>query len=150
MENKSSTQIGKELLAYLRSKGLTDYGSVIPALEIHGVIGVEYPEVGTHEEFKDIDLRMLSVTDYVRNILLDEGKAFTQYKGDYKILLPSENAKYIESYMNSADKKLKRALKLSKNQPINESKNNELESARIVMKRQSIINEKQKQKKIRE
>ena len=146
MEKKTATQIGKELLSYLRSKGLTDYGSVIPASEIQNVIGVEYPEIGTHQQFRDVDLQMLSVTDYVRNVLLGEGKAFTQYKGDYKILLPSENAKYIESYMNSADKKLKRALKLSRNQPIIETEKNKSESALITMKMQSIANERNKQK----
>lgn len=120
----------------MKDNNLLDYGSVITEKEVHSVIDVEYPETGTREEYKSLDLLVLSVTDYVRNILLGDGKAFTSVMGDYRIPLPSETIKYIERYMSSADKKLRRALKLSKNAPFNTSTNEV--NTKIIMKRNSV------------
>ncbi len=142
------TERGKELYAFLKSKGKLEYGSVISELEIHNYLDIHYPETGTHDEFKQLDLQMLAITDYVRNILLGEGKAFIQSKGDYRILLPSENAKYIERYMGSADKKLKRALKLSRNQPKGDVQVDDA-TVKIMLKRESLLREKQKHHELR-
>jgi len=139
----STTEKGKELYAFLKLKGKLEYGSVISELEIHNLLGINYPETGTHSEFKELDLVMLAVTDYVRNILLGEGKAFVQSKGDYRVLLPSENAKYIDRYMSSADKKLKRALKLSRNMPVIDTGIDD-KSVKIMIKRESILREQKK------
>jgi hypothetical protein len=78
--------------------------------------------------------------DYVRKILLREGKYLAQTKGNYRILLPSENAAQVESYMSSADKKLKRALILSKNTPADTKTMRDADQvqARIIVKRESI------------
>jgi len=145
---KTTTENGKELYAHLKSKGLLEYGSVVTELEIQNFLGISYPEVGTHDQFKSLDLIMLAVTDYVRNILLGTGKAFIQSKGDYRVLLPSENAKYIEGYMKSADKKLQRALKLSKNQPATDIKQDD-KTVQIMLKKESIRKEREKQASLR-
>ena len=145
---KTVTEKGKDLHQWLKENGKLEYGSVVTDLEIQNFLGIQYPEKGTHQEFKGLDLLMLSVTDYVRNILLGEGKAFIQSKGDYRILLPSENAKCIERYMSSADKKLKRALKLSRNQPITDSHTDD-KTVNIMLKREAILREQQKQQELR-
>lgn len=145
--NKTNTEYGRELYAFLKDTGRCEYGSVITELELHHFLNIEYPEVATHAEFKSMDLMVLSVTDYVRNILLGEGKAFIQAKGDYRILLPSENAKYIERYMSSADKKLKRALKLSKSMPSIDT-NADNKTVKIMLKRESIRKNRQRQSEL--
>ena len=147
MNNKTTTQKGKELYSYLLKHGKTDYGAIIPALEIQQIIGIEYPETGTRKQFNEIALIELAVIDYVRNILLGEGKALSQSNGDYRILLPSENNRYIEKYMSSADKKLKRALKLSKNTPKNELYESD-HSIKIHLKRQNIEKELNRNKQL--
>jgi hypothetical protein len=59
--------------------------------------------------------------------------------GAYRILLPSENTYQIELYMRSADKKLSRALKLSRNTPKAKGpdENSKL-TVRATMKREDI------------
>ena len=53
------------------------------------------------------------------------------------MLLPSENAAQVLSYMNSADNKLKRGLKLNKNTPT-EYKITSNDEVRAIMKREFI------------
>ena len=131
-------QKGKDLYTHLDGKGLLEYGSNIPASIVHNIADITYPKTGTRKQFQDMQLLELAVVDYVRNILLGEGKALVQDMGDYRILLPSENVKYIERYMSSADKKLKRALKLSRNTPSVDTQDMDASTVKIMLKRESI------------
>lgn len=131
---------GKCLLNYLQANGKTEYGTVILAKEVRDVLGLVYPESASKEVFDKLALAELGAIDYVRNVLLGEGKYFGMHQGNYRILLPSENTRQVEQYMKSADSKLKRALKLSRNTPITDGPPmNDLKS-RIFMKRESIRN----------
>ena len=113
--------MSKELLAALRGRGLLEYGSVIKGEEVRDILGIEYPEVGTKKDFDEVALTELGAVDYVRNILLGEGKFIASHQGDYRILLPSENKRQVDAYMQQADRKLRRAHKLSRNTPSVES-----------------------------
>jgi len=140
--------MSKELLLVLTKEGLIEYGSVIPAKRIREIVGITPP---SEDEVHDMSLgeitkvinkmalEELTAVDYVRNILLGRGMYLTNEKGDYRILLPSENKRQVELYMSSADRKLSRALKLSRNSPRDDSgvNMNEL-SVRAMMKRENI------------
>jgi len=69
---------------------------------------------------------------------LGDGKYLAGDRGGYRILLPSENSKQVETYMRSADKKLNRALKLTRNTPKLDTVKQDNSAARIMMKRESI------------
>lgn len=140
----SVTDKGRDLYGYMESNGLLEFGSVITELEIHQVLDITYPEIGTRKDFSDLDLLILGATDYVRNILLGQGKAFTSVKRDYRIPLPSETKKYIDNYISSADKKLRRALKLSRNMPSTDSQPIN-ETGKILLKREYIRKQKERQ-----
>lgn len=105
------------LLRILRAEGLLDYGSIIPTKLVHDVLGIAIPEVGSKAVFDELALRELSAIDAVRSALLDEGKYLTACEAGYRILLPSENQRQVEAYMKSADRKLRRAQRLSTNTP---------------------------------
>lgn len=124
----------KDLMQTLRHKHMTEYGSFIPLELVHKVLDVEMPESGAKSVFDRIALVEMAAIDYCRNILLGEGKYIRQVKNGYRILLPSENAGQIQSYMESADKKLKRALKLNRNSPGVSSVSPDQTEARILMK----------------
>lgn len=131
------SNLGNDLLGFFKSLNLDEYGSVIPVEVVRRVIGIEYPEIGTQKEYNSLQLTELAAVDYVRNALLNEGKYLKLDGMAYRILLPSENAGQIALYMQSAEKKLKRALKLNKNTP---SKNrvSDNTSARAMLKIKSI------------
>lgn len=126
-----------DIFEQLRGMGLLDYGKVIDGEMLRHMAGIEYPETGTKAEFDAPALEELALVDYIRNRLLDEGKYIKVQRDDYRILTPFENASQINAYMSSADKKLRRAIKLSKNTPsvTGEKCQNK---ARILMKRESI------------
>ena len=131
--------MSKELLHTLKERGLLEYGSVIPSELVRECIGIEYPEYGTKQEFDEVALRELSAIDYVRNALLSEGKYLASTNGNYRVLLPSENKQQIDAYVSQADRKLRRALKLSRNTPaIDDNANHDQGHARIVMKREAL------------
>lgn len=132
-----SKATGKELLTTLEQMGMIEYGSVIPADMVRKILGIEYPQVATKIEFDRLSLSELSGVDYVRNVLLGRGMYLSQSNGNYRILLPSENAKQVELYIGSADKKLNRALKLTRNTPQTDmpSHHDRQLEARIVMKK---------------
>ncbi|MGI9142830.1 MAG: hypothetical protein ACR2IJ_06525 [Fluviibacter sp.] len=108
---------GKELLEYFRLNGFDSYGADISGEEVRYVLGLVIPIVGTKEDFDKVTLTELAAIGYVRDTLLNEGKYLACHRGHYRILLPSENAKQVMSYMDSADKKLKKGLKLHRNTP---------------------------------
>lgn len=129
--------MSKELLAELEKRGLTEYGSVIPSSLVRDVVGLVMPEVGRKEDFDAVTLAELGAIDYVRNILLGQGKYLASAQGNYRILLPSENARQVEMYVTQADRKLRRALKLNRNTPKEHAPPSQ-HDVRIVMKRESI------------
>lgn len=135
---KYTVQTGKDLYSELKCAGSLEYGEVIYRKIVHILLDIEIPETGTKQEFDNLALFELAAIDYVRNILLGQGKYLSQHQGDYRILLPSENVRQVEQYMNAADKKLKRALKLSRNTPETDTKTQNNTDIRIMMKRETI------------
>jgi hypothetical protein len=144
----SRAEDGKCLLEWLREHKLDEYGSVIRAASVQEVLGIVVPERADKRTFDQLALKELSAVDYVRNILLGEGKYLAQHQGDYRILLPSENARQVELYLSSADGKLRRAMKLLRNTPSTDDSINrppENVAARILMKRESIKAQRRKE-----
>ena len=133
----------KELVESLRQMGLLEYGKVIDGNMLRSMAGIYYPETGTKADFDSASLEELAVTDYIRNVLLNEGKYLKSHREDYRILSPSENSGQVESYMKSADHKLRRAIKLSKNTPVDAGKPKCQNMARAMMKRESISKQRQ-------
>ena len=102
----------------LKDMGCFEYGETTPTediMEIFDIKPLTYP--ANKKEIQRYELEELTVTGYIRDKLLNEGKYFKGEKDSYRILLPSENAGQIMSLMTSADNKLKRGLKLNKNTP---------------------------------
>lgn len=131
--------MSKDLLNALKQKDLLEYGSVIPGELVREILNIEYPEYGTREVFEGIALQELGAVDYVRNALLNEGKYLASNRGDYRILLPSENKRQIEAYTAQADRKIRRALKLSRHTPVSADKSiNDQQHARLVMKQETL------------
>lgn len=126
----------KDLLRTLGEAGLLEFGSVIKREVVHQALGITVPNLGTRATFDAISLLELSAIDYCRSHLLDAGKYLAGTDAGYRILLPSENQKQVELYMSSADKKLSRALKLSKNSPALADIRHDQVEARIHLKRQ--------------
>lgn len=108
---------GKDLMQHLRATNKTEFGTVIMAAEVRAVIGLDYPDTASKRVFDGLALMELAAIDYCRNVLLGEGKYIGQHQGNYRILLPGENAEQVKRYMKGADKKLGRALKLWDNSP---------------------------------
>lgn len=106
-----------DLMRVLRRHDLLQFGCFIPTDLVHDALGIEIPEVGTKAAFDELALRELGAIDQIRNALLDHGKYLTACEGGYRILLPSENQKQVHAYMKSADRKLRRAQRLSANTP---------------------------------
>lgn len=120
----------------MKSHGLTEYGSNIPTSLVHGVLGIYYPESAPKAVFDELALKELGAIDYVRSALLNEGKYLIGDKVGYRILLPSENKRQVERYMQQADKKLRRASKLSRNTPYEHRQGADQTEARIMLKQQ--------------
>lgn len=129
--------MSKELLQAIKDSGLDDFGSVIPQSLVHQTLGIVIPDVGTKAVFDELTLRELSAIDYVRSVLLNDGKYLIGDKVGYRILLPSENRRQIERYMAQADKKLRRAGKLSRNTPPEHRQDSSQIEARIMLKQKA-------------
>lgn len=122
----------------LEAMGLLEYGSVIDGDMLRRMAGINCPEVGTRADFSAAQLEELAVIDAIRRDLLTEGKYLKAERDNYRILTPGENASQVESYMRSADSKLKRAITLSKNTPKLEDEPQSNRMARALIKRESI------------
>lgn len=107
----------KDLMDALRHNGMLEYGAVIESSFIRDVMKITIPEVGTRAEFEQATLAELSAVDYVRRHLLREGKYLAGDRGNYRILLPSENRAQVDAYMRQADSKLRRGILLAKYTP---------------------------------
>lgn len=132
----SNRNAQKELLSMLHEMKLTEYGSFIEASLVQEILDIEMPESASRKEFAKLEIIEMAAIDYCRAHLLNEGKYIKQVPNGYRILLPSENLGQIESYMDSADRKLSRALKLSRNTPREAAQIPDQTEARIVMKMQ--------------
>ena len=129
----------RDFLQYLIDEGLTEFGAVIPKQMVYDLLGVEVPATGTQRQFNEIALTELAAIDYVRNHLLNEGKYLAGTTTGYRVLLPSENAIQVESYISQADKKLARALRLSRNTPKPaDNLRDEQQEARVLMRQEGI------------
>jgi hypothetical protein len=131
MSNKSAQ---KDLLAVLREMKLTEYGEFIPASLVQEILEIEMPATASRSEFAKLEIVEMAAIDYCRGHLINEGKYIKQVPNGYRVLLPSENLGQIESYMSSADRKLSRALKLSRNTPRESAQIPDQTEARILMK----------------
>lgn len=123
-----------DIISQLREEGLLEYGSVISGKKLRhtaGIEEIEYPAMKS--EIEQQALQELSVVEYIRNKLLNEGKYIRGSRDSYRILLPSENAAQVLSYMKAADRKLKRGLKLNQN-TLPEYKINSQDEVRAIMK----------------
>lgn len=139
----SKKNISRDLYSALHEQGLLEYGSVIERAYVHEIIGVEMPLVAPKQVFDRIALAELTAVDYVRNILLGQGKYLMGTPTGYKVLLPSENAAQIEQYIGAADNKLARALKLSRSSPVLVGVATDQTEARIMMKRKSVFQDRE-------
>ena len=123
-----------DIFTFIKEHGYFEYGAVIKGetlREFFDIKEIEYPAMK-----KDIDnqvLQELSCVEYIRNRLINDGKFFKGTNGNYRVLLPSENASQVISYMNSANNKLKRGIKLNKNTPV-QHKINSNDEVRAMMK----------------
>ena len=131
-------ELHKALYRVLQEAGLLEYGSRIEGELIREQLGIQMPRTGTKEQFDQIALRELTAVDFIRTLLLREGKYLAGDKGGYKILLPSENRAQVDAYMSQADRKLRRAQTLLRNTPSCTHKQVDQTEARIMMKRESI------------
>lgn len=128
----------KDFYSTLNDMNLLEYGAVIETRLVHELLGIEMPSTAPKRVYDQLALTELAAIDYVRNMLLGHGKYITGTTGGYRILLPSENAAQIDLYMESADRKLSRALKLSRNTPQEAKQGVDQTEARILMKRHGI------------
>lgn len=106
-----------DIYTWMLEHDFFEYGRVIEAKDFRELFGIEVPEMATYKEFKNVELKELQCVGFVRDKLLRQGKYLAQNGETYRVLLPSENKTQTEAYMNSADRKLKKAIMLSKNTP---------------------------------
>jgi hypothetical protein len=128
----------KEFYAWFVDSGYTAYGAEVPVEDVQAFLKLDYPETACKKVYDALTLIELGYIDYVRNMLLNEGKYLTNSRGVYRVLLPSENAAQVERYVSGASKRLNRALKLSKNTPAEYKKPNDNTAIRIELKKKSI------------
>lgn len=128
----------KEFYAWFVEHGYSAYGAEVPVETVQAFLGIEYPETASKKLYDTLTLIELGYIDYVRNMLLNDGKYLTNSRGVYRVLLPSENAAQVERYVSGASKRLNRALKLSKNTPAEYKKPNDDTVVRIELKKKSI------------
>jgi hypothetical protein len=107
-----------DVFKIIESHGYFEFGSVISNelfRMFFAIDEIEYPAM--RKEIENQQLNELSAADFCRNKLLNEGKYFKKVGDTYRVLLPSENAQQVLSYMKTADAKLKRGIKLNDRTP---------------------------------
>lgn len=134
MPNRSKRDRLRDVYDTLDRAGLFDFGAVIPRAMVYDLLGLDVPEVASKAVFDRIAMLELQAMDYCRNMLLGHGKYLAGTPSGYRVLLPSENKAQVDAYMESADRKLERALKLSRNSPKASHLPDQTE-ARIMMRR---------------
>ena len=134
MPNRSKRDRLRDVYDALDRAGLFDFGAAIPRAMVYDLLGLDVPEVASKAVFDRIAMLELQAMDYCRNMLLGHGKYLAGTPSGYRVLLPSENKAQVDAYMESADRKLERALKLSRNSPKASHLPDQTE-ARIMMRR---------------
>lgn len=134
MPNRSKRDRLRDVYDTLDRAGLFDFGAVIPRGMVYDLLGLDVPDVASKAVFDRIAMLELQAMDYCRNMLLGHGKYLAGTPSGYRVLLPSENKAQVDAYMESADRKLERALKLSRNSPKASHLPDQTE-ARIMMRR---------------
>ena len=137
-ENQSKRERLIDVFHALQSAGLFEYGAVIDRQTVYDVLDITVPEVASRAVFDRIAMLELQAMDYCRNILLGHGKYLAGTPSGYRVLLPSENQSQVDAYMQSADRKLARALKLSRNSPKSSELPDQTE-ARIMMRQHGYV-----------
>lgn len=116
----------REILDNLRQQGMLEYGSVfhqadlLRMFEIIPISEAEAQNLSLLEIRKRIAndaLKELSVVEFIRSVLIKEGKAFEKERDQYRIPLPSENIRVIAKLQDAAIKKIRRAKSLMANSP---------------------------------
>lgn len=137
MSDLSQRDLMRGLMAGLEERNLLEFGSDIPTELVHELLEIEMPSYAAKAVYNRLAMIELAAIDYCRNILLGHGKYLSGTRTGYRILLPSENKGQIDSYMSSADRKLSRALKLSRNSIADTVVHDQTE-ARIMLKRSGV------------
>jgi len=107
-----------DVFKIIEAHGYFEFGGVISNelfRMFFAIDEIEYPAM--RKEIENQQLSELSAADFCRNKLLNEGKYFKKIGDTYRVLLPSENAQQVLSYMRTADAKLKRGIKLNDRTP---------------------------------
>jgi hypothetical protein len=110
----------------IRQQYSFNYGDTVPESAIMQIAGIKEltnadlrqmsPSQVT-KRVRNIQLEMLTITDRLRDELLNQGKYFRKSGDFYEVALPSENMAHVEKYRRSAMKKLNRADKLLSTTP---------------------------------
>jgi hypothetical protein len=125
----------RDFFAELESRDLLAYGAEITTETVHALLGIKLPQFGTKSQFDQASLIELAAVDYVRGQLLKVGRYIAGTPSGYRVLLPSENAKQVEMYIDAAQRKLSRAAILSKNTPRQYRDRHDQVEARIELAR---------------
>lgn len=133
-QQPSKREKHRTLLDSLEEMQLTEYGSVIGTVLVHEILGIRQPSIAPKAVYDRLAMTELAAIDYCRNALLAQGKYLQGTATGYRVLLPSENKGQVDAYMGSADRKLSRALKLSRNTPTQAANAQDQTEARILMK----------------
>lgn len=132
-------------ITQIKSQFTLGYGDSIPEFAIMQIAGIKDPtnaEMRTmsvaeaRTRFRDNALALLSITDRLRDELLNQGKYFRKSGGIYEVVLPSENIQYVEKYRKSATRKLQRAEKLLQTTPVQHVPAKSNIAARILISQQ--------------
>jgi len=102
----------KDIFKIMQENKLFDYGNIIKQSEIHDIFSIKVPDVGTFKDFQDVQLLELGCIGFIREQLIKEGKYIKKEGTNYRVLLPSENAKQADEMYNQAKRKYTRADKL--------------------------------------
>ena len=140
-DQPSLRELARGLFEELEKRGLLEYGSAIPSELVHELLDITVPQYAAKAVYDRLSMLELSAIDYCRNVLLGQGKYLSGTRTGYRVLLPSENKGQIDSYVSSADRKLSRALKLSRSSPVDASHNADQTSARIMLKKSGVRNQ---------
>jgi hypothetical protein len=125
----------KDFYAELDARGLLEYGSVIESSLVQALLDIVVPKVGTKAQFDRASLEELGAVDYVRGLLIKQGRYLAGTPGGYRILLPSENADQVTVYINAAQRKLARASMLNRTTPAEHRERDDQVEARIELAR---------------
>lgn len=124
----------RDFFAALRAKKMTDYGAEIPRTFLLETLGIEEPQIATREEWQRLELQEMAVVDYVRNLLIDQGKYLERTRSGYRIALPSENMAQVDAYMSAADKKIRRGQRLLRATPEPYVREDHARGARLLLR----------------